>query len=121
VVNKPFTDALFVGFGYSGGIQELQTGFEQKIVYGLVTRENNAFNGTLRYKKEHLWLDGLSLNLFASVSQDHSTTADTVSRQYYWDGSWTSKGATEMGGINTLAHIIRPRKFLRGNLTYAIN
>lgn len=119
--NKKWADVLYAGFGYTAGHQDLQTGFEQTIVYGKVNRESKALSGTLRYKKNNLFVQGLDLSLFASLSKDSFVTADTLLRQYYWDGSWTAKGATEMGSIKTLSHIIRPRKFVRANLSYTFN
>ncbi|WP_215231517.1 TonB-dependent receptor [Dyadobacter linearis] len=121
ITNKSWADVLYVGFGYTAGKQDLQTGFEQTIVYGNVTRDSKAFTGTLRYKKANLFIKGLDLSLFASQSRDAYVTTDTLLRQYYWDGSWTTKGATEMGGVKTIGHIIRPRTFARANLSYTLN
>jgi outer membrane cobalamin receptor len=121
VSGKKWADVLFAGIGFTSGRQDLQTGFEQTIVYGMVNRKNNAMSGTLRYRKSNLFINGLDLSLFGSVSEDRFVTADTLSRQYYWDGTWTAKGATEMGSVKTLSHIIRPRRFLRANLSYQLN
>jgi outer membrane cobalamin receptor len=121
VNNKKWADVLYAGFGYTAGNQDLQTGFEQTIVYGMVSRKSQAYSGTLRYKKNNLFIQGLDLSLFVSLSKDSFTTADTLLRQYYWDGTWTTKGATEMGSIKTLSNIIRPRSFGRANLSYVLN
>lgn len=121
VTNKKWADVLFAGFGYTGGLQDLQTGFEQTIVYGNVTRESKALSGNLRYKKTNLLVQGLDLSLFASITKDSYITADTLLRQYYWDGSWTAKGASEMGSIRSVSHINRPRSFARANLSYTLN
>lgn len=121
ISGKSWTDALYLGVGYSEGQQDLQTGFEQAIVYGNVTRKSKASTATLRYKKADLFVKGLDLSLFASRSKDTYITADTLFRQYYWDGSWTAKGASEMGGIKSLSYIIRPRSFVRANLSYVLN
>lgn len=121
ITNKSWADVLYAGFGYSEGSQDLQTGFEQAIVYGNVVRKSKSSTGTLRYKKSNLFVNGLDVNVFASLSRDKYVTADTLLRQYYWDGSWTTKGATEMGGIKSLSHIIRPRAFTRANVSYTLN
>lgn len=122
VSNKKWADVLFAGFGYTYGNQDQQTGFEQNIVYGNVTRKSKAWTGSLRYKKEDLFIKGLNTSLFVSHSRDRSVVADTLFRQYYWDGSWTKKGATEMGSsIKSLNNIIRPRTFARVNLGYTIH
>lgn len=121
ISNKSWADVLYAGFSYSEGQQDLQTGFEQAIVYGNVTRKSKASSATLRYKKNDLFLKGLDLSLFASRSKDTYVTADTLFRQYYWDGAWTSKGASEMGSIRSVSYITRPRTFLRANLSYVLN
>lgn len=121
VSDKTWADVLYAGVGYSEGQQELQTGFEQTIVYGNVTRKNNAFTTTFRYKKSDLLVKGLEVNLFASRSKDTYITADTLFRQYYWDGFWTAKGASEMSSIRSLSYMIRPRSFARANLSYVLN
>jgi len=122
VVNKKWADVLFAGFGYNEGNQDLQTGFDQNIVYGQVNRRSKAVNGSLRYKKNNLFTDGLNLSVFAARSKDTYTTTDTLFRQYYWDGSWTTKGYTEMGNtIPVVSKIIRPRTYAMANLSYVIN
>jgi len=121
VTNKKYADVLFAGFGYNEGRQDLQTGFDQSIVYGRVQRKSKALNGSVRYKKDNLFTQGLNLSVFAARSKDTYTTTDTLFRQYYWDGSWTTKGYSEMGGIKTVAKIMRPRTYAMGNLSYVIN
>lgn len=121
ISGKRWADVLYAGLSYSEGQQDLQTGFEQTIVYGNVTRKSNASTATLRYKKNDLLVKGLDLSLFASRSTDTYVTTDTLFRQYYWDGSWTTKAASEMGGIKSLSYIIRPRTFVRANLSYVLN
>ncbi|KAA0992849.1 TonB-dependent receptor [Dyadobacter aurulentus] len=121
IANKSWADVLHVGLGYTEGKQDLQTGFEQTIVYGQVTRKSNALSGTVRYRKNNLFVKGLDLSLFASQSKDKFVTTDTLMRQYYWDGSWTAKASAEMGGIKAIGHIIRPRTFARANLSYTLN
>ncbi len=121
VAEKKWADALFLGLGYSRSKQDLQTGFEQAIVYGKVHRSGDALSGSLRYKKDNLFVDGLSLNVFASRSRDSYLTVDTFYRQYYWDGAWTSKSASEMNSVKSMSRMNRPKTFARVNLSYAIN
>lgn len=121
ISNKSWADVLYAGFGYSETRQDQQTGFEQAIVYGNVDRKGKSSTATLRYKKSNLLVSGLDVNVFASLSKDKFLTADTLLRQYYWDGSWTVKGATEMGGIKSLSHINRPRWFMRANASYTLS
>lgn len=121
ITNKSWADVLFVGVGYNEAHQDLQTGFDQNIVYGEVTRASKARSATLRYKKENLFTDGLSLSAFLARSKDTYKTTDTVKRTYNWDGTYFDKGYSEMGGIKTIANIIRPRTYAMANLSYVIN
>ncbi|WP_316809111.1 TonB-dependent receptor [Pedobacter agri] len=121
VTNKKWADVLFLGAGYNQANQDLQTGFDQNIVYGQVRRESKARSATLRYKKDNLFTEGLTLSAFVARSKDKYLTADTVKRTYSWDGTYFDKGYSEMGGILALAHIIRPRTYAMGNLSYVIN
>jgi len=121
LTNKSWADVLFVGVGYNEAKQDLQTGFDQSIVYGQVTRASQAVNGSLRYKKENLFTKGLSLSAFVARSRDKYKTVDTVLRNYNWDGSYFDKGYSEMGGVKAVAHIIRPRTYGMANMSYLIN
>lgn len=122
VTGKRWADVFSVGASYSRSLQDLQTGFEQTIVYGNVTRKADTPSALLRYKKENLFAKGLDFNLFASLSKDTYITADTLFRQYYWDGAWTAKGASEMSSsIRSVNHIVRPRNFVRANLSYQLS
>jgi len=122
ITNQKWADVLFIGAGYNEGHQDLQTGFDQNTVYGKVRRTNYAKSGTLRYKKDNLFTEGLNLSAFAARSKDTYKTTDTLFRNYNWDGTWYDKGYTEMGnGIKTIANIIRPRTYAMGNLSYVIN
>lgn len=122
VRGRKWADALFGGFVYSSSNQQLQTGFRQDIVYGAATKTNESYAGTVRYLKENLFTKGLHLNLYGSVSQDHSVVTDTSSFRYAWDG--TVMGAAPGGEFErgkSVNHIFRPRIFMRGNATYEIN
>jgi outer membrane cobalamin receptor len=121
ITNKSWADVLFIGGGYNEVNQDLQTGFDQNIVYGEVTRASKAVSGTIRYKKNNLFTKGLNLSAFFARSRDKYKTTDTVQRNYNWDGTYFDKGYSEMGGIKALAHIIRPRTYGMANLSYVIN
>ncbi|MBE9586434.1 TonB-dependent receptor [Mucilaginibacter sp. JRF] len=123
VVNKSWADAFFVSASLSDGDKDIQTGVFQDKVYGGVTREMNAFNTSVRYRKDNLLTKGLNLTLFGSHSSDKSRTIDTLVRQYSWDGTYIipPSGAAEMGGEKTNLSISRPRTYIRANLTYELN
>ncbi|HKG05403.1 MAG TPA: carboxypeptidase-like regulatory domain-containing protein [Pedobacter sp.] len=122
ITNKSWADVLFIGAGYNEVHQDLQTGFDQKTVYGNVSRTSYAKSATLRYKKDNLFTEGLSLSAFASRSQDNYRTTDTLFGKYNWGGTWNESGYTEMGnGIKTIGVIKRPRTYAMANMSYVIN
>jgi len=122
ITNKKWADVLFIGGGYNEVRQDLQTGFDQKTVYGKVKRSSNAKSITLRYKKDNLFTKGLSLSAFAARSKDTYKTTDTLFGKYNWDGSWFESGYTEMGKtVKTVGIIKRPRTYAMANVSYVIN
>ncbi|WP_316790063.1 TonB-dependent receptor [Pedobacter frigoris] len=122
ITNKRWADVLFIGAGYNEAHQDLQTGFDQKTVYGNVTRTSYAKSATIRYKKDNLFTEGLSLSAFAARSADSYRTTDTLFGKYNWGGTWNESGYTEMGnGIKTIGVIKRPRTYAMANLSYVIN
>ena len=120
VINKKWADVFFVGFSYSGTDQEIQTGTRQDVVYGAVTKNGHAYNGSLRYKKDNLLVKGLNANVFASRSVDNYVVTDTSSYKYYWDGSRVKTSLAEISGAKTITNINRPRTFARANLGYQL-
>lgn len=120
VTNKKWADVLFAGLGFNEANQDLQTGFEQSIVYGQVRRNSRAASATLRYKKDNLFAQGLNVTAFIARSKDSYKTIDTMLRQYNLDGSWFDKAYSEMGGIKTISNIKRPRTYALGNVSYVI-
>jgi len=122
ITNKKWADVLFIGGGYNEVRQDLQTGFDQKTVYGKVKRSSNAKSMTLRYKKDNLFTKGLSLSAFAARSKDTYKTTDTLFGKYNWDGTWFESGYTEMGkSVKTVGIIKRPRTYAMANVSYVIN
>ncbi len=122
ITNKKWADVLFIGGGYNEVHQDLQTGFDQKTVYGKVKRTSYARSATIRYKKDNLFTKGLSLSAFAARSKDTYRTLDTLFGKYIWDGSWYDSGYTEMGkSVKTIGVITRPRTYAMTNMSYVIN
>ncbi|MEJ2883799.1 TonB-dependent receptor [Pedobacter sp. GR22-6] len=122
IINKKWADVLFIGAGYNEAQQDLQTGFDQKTVYGKVKRTSYAKSATVRYKKNNIFTEGLNLSAFAARSTDTYRTTDTLFGKYDWSNSWYDAGYTEMGkGIKTIGVIERPRTYAMANMSYTIN
>lgn len=121
VINKKWADVFFVGLSYSGTDQDIQTGTRQDVVYGVVTKNGHAYNGSLRYRKDNLFVKGLNANVFAAHSVDNYVVTDTSSYKYYWDGSRVKTSLAEIGSAKSITNINRPRTFARANLGYQLN
>lgn len=121
VANKKWADVFFVGAGFSNTDREIQTGSNQDRVYGAALQNGEAFNATLRYKKNNIFVDGLDLNVFASHTRDKYVVTDTTGYRYFWDGSRVPLNQAEMGQIKVLTNVIRPRNYARANFSYTLN
>ncbi|QJB37284.1 TonB-dependent receptor [Chitinophaga oryzae] len=121
VMHKKWADAFFVGAGFSATDREIQTGSNQDNVYGAAMQNGHAFNTTLRYRKDHLFTEGLNLSVFAAHTEDKYTITDTTAYRYFWDGSRVPGNQAEMGPIKQRTHISRPRNFARANFSYMLN
>jgi len=118
---KKWADAFFIGAGYTTFDKQIQTGNDQMAVYGDAMQNGQSFVGTLRYQKDHLFLNGLQLNVFASHTNDQYVVTDTSQYRYFWDQSKVKVNKAEMGGIKMLTHVIRPHNYAQANLSYRIN
>ncbi|QEC42490.1 TonB-dependent receptor [Pseudobacter ginsenosidimutans] len=122
ITNKKWADVLMIGLGYNEAHQDLQTGFDQKTVYGKVERNSYAKSATIRYKKDDLFVKGLSLSTFAARSKDTYRTIDTLFGKYDWGNIWYESGYTEMGkSVKTIGVIERHRTYAMANISYVIN
>ena len=121
VTNKKWADVFFIGGSYSKTDQDIQTGTRQEVVYGDATRNGDAFNASVRYRKDNLFTKGLNANAFISRSRDHYMVTDTSGFKYAWDGSRVRTNQSELGGSKSLTHMIRPKTFARLNLSYEAN
>ena len=122
VAGKRWADELFVGAMFSAVDKELQTGSVQTKVYGMAERTTRSFGLSARYVKEDFLAEGLSVNLYASHTWDHSQTVDTTFRKYYWDGSYIEGSRNEITGRGKMwRHYKRPLTVGRANFDYAIS
>lgn len=90
-VNKPFADKLLVGLIVAENEKEVQTGLNMDLVAGHVFTSSNSLIPTLKYKKENLFIKGLSVTANANMSFVKSGITDTSSRLYDWYGNYTVK------------------------------
>lgn len=122
VEKKKWADVFLLGATYSQTDKDIQTGTIQSIVYGKAERKENALGLQVKYMKEHLFLDNLSLNLYASHTWDHSLTVDTAFQRYNWNGGYKETSRNELTARERMyRHYKRPMTMLRGNLNYQLD
>ncbi len=95
IVNKPYADYLLLGLIASGNDKDVQTGATMEAVYGGVRTESGSFIPSIRYKKDDLFLEGLSVSLYGAYSSVNTSNLDTLARRYNWLGDYketTSNG-----------------------------
>lgn len=98
VVNKPFANKLLVGVIASGNRKEIQQGANMTKVAGEVFRTDVSLTPTLKYQKDNLFTEGLTLKIAAVYTYSKSMTVDTSSKMYDWDGSYTVKSVNVFSG-----------------------
>lgn len=122
VQNKKWADQFFVGGSFTQTNKEIQTGTIQSIVYGKAERKQDAWNINMKYKKDNFLTEGLSLNISASHTWDHSLTIDTAYARYNWNGGYQYKSSNEMTSRGRqYRHYKRPLTIIRANFNYALN
>lgn len=122
VANKKWADLFSVTASYSSTDKDLQTGSVQNKVYGMATRESDAYNIGGQYRKRNFLTKGLTTELFLSQTWDYSIVVDTAYRKYRWDGSYTETSRNEITGRGkSIRHTIRPLTIGRANFDYLLN
>jgi len=77
---------LFLGALLSGQMREMQHGVSMKMVYGNRHNRQKSQVYTLNYKKQNLFVDGLSLSVDGSISLLERNNIDTIGDYYDWSG-----------------------------------
>jgi outer membrane receptor protein involved in Fe transport len=90
-VNKKFADKLLFGLIMAENKKEVQTGLNMDLVSGHVFNSSESIIPTFKYKKDNLFIKGLSLMANANMSFINATITDTSSRMYDWYGNYTVK------------------------------
>lgn len=121
VSNKKYADALFANFSYTGFDQQLQTGTDQRNVYGMATKHGHSINTGIRYSKHDLFVNGLDVNSYWSYSKDISIITDTARRKYYWNNIYAYNESPEIGSLFSINNITRPHIIGRTNISYKLN
>ncbi|WP_306350079.1 TonB-dependent receptor [Flavobacterium sp. '19STA2R22 D10 B1'] len=89
VKNKKFADYLLIGAIVTGNKKEIQQGSTMQRVVGEAYTESKGFIPSLKYKKDNLFTDGLSLNFTTSYNISQGKSVDVSSKVYDWTGGYT--------------------------------
>lgn len=86
VRDKSWADELTLGLLVSDMDKDIQTGATMDVVYGNRRSESDTKMANLKYSKNDLLIDGLSVNTFTSFSQTNRKVIDTIPHMYNWLG-----------------------------------
>jgi len=120
LTNKSYADYLLAGIIISKNDKDVQTGATMDAVYGGVKAKSESLIPSLRYKKEDLFVEGLSFSAYGAYSHVNTFNIDTVSRIYNWLGEWIP--ASGKGEKSYTDSKIRNREWMvNANVSYMIN
>lgn len=120
ITNKSWADYLLAGVIVSKNDKDVQTGATMDAVYGGMKVRSESLIPSIRYKKDDLFIDGLSLSLHGTYSTVNSYNVDTIARRYNWLGEWVpSTSAGE--GFYTDSEIKNREWMGSGTINYVID
>lgn len=120
ITNKSYADYLLFEFIWSENNADVQTGATMDAVYGGVKTKSKSMIPSLRWKKDDLFVDGLSASLYGAYSMVDSYTTDTLSRKYNWLGEWVPT-STHGESYNTDSKIKNREWIANANISYMLN
>ncbi len=123
VSNKKWTDVLVIGLTHTNNFKERQTGATQEKVIGEMTNRSHNTVPSLRYRKDDLFVKGLSLRAFANISNDKTVVTDTSSRTWYqWNGlpNRINQASGELSDKKSVTHLTGGNALAQMNVNYAL-
>lgn len=124
VVGKKYADKLLLNLIASSNNKEIQTGSNMQTVVGLASTENKTLIPVLKYKKEDLFFNGLTVTGYAVYQFAKTYQIDTASRVYDWYGNYEenlSGGYGELSYYKTLFRFTDNAWIGGANLVYKID
>lgn len=120
IVNKPYADYLLAGVIVSGNDKDIQTGATMDAVYGMATSRSNSVIPSIRYKKDDLLIDGLSVSLHGAYSFVNDYYVDTAARKYSWLGEYIST-SSKGENFHTDSKFKNKQLLTNANISYVIS
>lgn len=119
--HQKLADVLMASLSYNRIKDQLQTGSLQDFVYGMAHKRNEGAQFSVTYRKKNMFIPGLSVELYASHTLNHTTLIDTAYRRYSWDGSFVKTEKNEITGRGkSIRHTRRPLSLIRFKTSYSI-
>lgn len=120
ITDKSYADYLLAGVILSKNDKDVQTGAVMDAVYGGVRAKSESMIPSIRYKKEDLFVDGLSASFYGAYSMVNSFNTDTLARSYNWLGEWVESGSRGERAY-TDSEIKNKEWLANANISYMIN
>ncbi len=124
-VNRKFADKLLFGLIVAENRKEVQTGMNMDLVAGHVFNSSESLIPTFKFKKENLFIKGLTVLANANMSFVKTGITDTSSRKYDWYGNYTVKtfgsNSGEISYYKTKFRFNDRNALANVNFTYEIN
>lgn len=126
ISKKKWADVFVLGLTYTNINKEIQTGATQDKVFGHLNEKSNSLAPSLRYRKDNIFIDGLSASVFANFAQDKSVVTDTSSYSTYrWNGLPDKRSYYPAGGerstTKSIQHYSGYNNTVQTTLNYLIN
>ncbi|WP_316750502.1 TonB-dependent receptor [Pedobacter gandavensis] len=126
VSNKKWADVFVAGITYTSNYKQRQTGATQEKVIGNMTSDGHNLIPSIRYRKDNLFIKGLSASVFANYSSNKNTLTDTSAREFFWDGTSQPRtigniGSELSGEKKSIAHFTGHSVLAQLNLGYTIS
>lgn len=127
VSDKKWADIFVAGITYTSNYKERQTGANQERVIGAINSKGNNVIPSLRYRKDNLFMEGLSASAFASFSGNKNVVTDTSGMTYSWDGrafprqgAGSNLGSELSGEKKSISHLDGHYALAQVNFSYRI-
>ncbi|MEJ5053217.1 TonB-dependent receptor [Sphingobacterium sp. MYb382] len=126
ISKKKWADVFVLGLTYTNINKEIQTGATQDKVFGHLNEKSNSLAPSLRYRKDNIFIEGLSASVFANLAQDKSVVTDTSSYSTYrWNGLPDKRSYYPAGGerstTKSIQHYSGYNNTVQTTLNYLIN
>ncbi len=123
ISNKKWADVMVVGLMRTHSFKERQTGATQEKVIGEMTNKTHNTVPSLRYRKDDLFVEGLSVRAFANLSNDKTVVTDTSSRTWYqWNGipDRVNQTGGELSEKKSITHLTGGNGLAQMNVNYTL-